>query len=86
MSDFLCRTVQAHSSITGYSVVLLPLSLGDYSEDSLGNVLISLVLDMQFELVCLFVLKRQDACLSGYSGSVKKERNEDKPSDVVNDV
>jgi hypothetical protein len=84
MGYFLCKTMQAYGSVTGYS--LLPLSLGDYSEDSLGNVLNSSVLDMQGELVRLFVSNRQDACLSGYSGSLKKERNKYKPSNVVNNV
>jgi hypothetical protein len=64
--------------------VLLPLSWK--VEDSLEYVLISSVLETQCELVRLFVSNRQDACLSGYSGSVKKECNKSKPRNVVNNL
>jgi hypothetical protein len=60
--------------------------IGDYIENSLENVLISAVLEMQCELVRLFVSNRQDACLSGCSGSINKERNKPKPRNVVNNL
>lgn len=49
-------------------------------------MLISSVLDMQCEFVNLFVWNRQDACLSGYSGGTKKERDKYKPSNVLQNV